>query len=426
MTKIHMIKINQIIALSIVSSLLLGCVSQSYENNSDSPIVENSSTNDEIASTRISLAMGYLNMGNTTQAKINLEKAKRFAPNLTKVYTAYAHYYDVVDEPEQAISAFEKALSIDSKDADTLNNYGVFLCKEGRYKESEDNMLSAISVPGYALVSKSYENLAICQLEANKFDKAEMYLAKSISHSPSSSSALLKMLRLQYAMENYEQGETYLRRYEKSTRRFTPNALALAYKLHKKQRKTRIANNYAGMLVKMFPNSYEAKQFMLNGLQHIEGDDLAKEYQLINKKIQSKSKKKIMVLSPNKQSGISIKTKAETVNKPSSAAVVENNIHEKNNLVDIPQDQAGITEPTSKDVNDKLLNNKNTMPEVKDDKTLNLPVHIMKAGETLFRVSTTYNIKVKTLQRWNELDDSTKLYIGDVIYLTDPKQVPEH
>lgn len=418
MTKIRMIKINQIITLSIVSSLLLGCVSQSYENNADTPIIENSSTDKEIASTRISLAMGYLKMGNTTQAKINLEKAKRFAPSLTKVYTAYAHYYDVVDEPEQAVESFEKALSINPEDADTLNNYGVFLCKEKRYEESEDKMLKAISVPGYVLVSKSYENLAICQLEDKKFNKAEMYLAKSISHSPSSSSALLKMLRLQYAMENYEQAETYLRRYEKSTRRFTPNALALAYKLHQKQRKNRIANNYAGMLVKMFPNSYEAKQFMINGLQHIEGDDLAKEYRLVSAGGKTKSKKKMMVLSPNKQSGISIKPKTKLIKKLNAPTIVEDNeIHviEKNDLLDTVKEKAEIKE--------QLTENKNTLLEVKEDKTLTLPTHIIQAGETLFRVSKTHNIKVKTLQRWNEFDDSTKLYVGDVIYLADPKKV---
>ena len=423
MTIIHMIKVNQIITLSIVSSLLLGCVSQSYENNSDSPIIENSSTNNEIASTRISLAMGYLNMGNTTQAKINLEKAKRFAPNLTKVYTAYAHYYDVVDESEQAIAAFEKALSIDSKDADTLNNYGVFLCKEGLYNESEKKMLAAIAVSGYALVSKSYENLALCQLEAKKFDKAEMYLAKSISHSPSSSSALLKMLRLQYAMENYEQGEKYLRRYEKSTRRFTPNALALAFKLHQKQHKIRIANNYAGMLVKMFPNSYEAKQFLLNGLQHIEGDDLAKEYQLINNKVKRESKKKVMVLSPNKQSGISITPKVESINNIETKVQAESNdteLREKSGLLDKVNDQTDNVKPESTEVNEQVTENKNT---ILDNTALNLPIHIIKYGETLFRISAKYNIRVQTLQDWNELDDSSKLYVGDTIYLADPNKV---
>jgi type IV pilus assembly protein PilF len=121
-TTAKMDKIFRVILPIIFISLLSSCVTKNYENNDDQPVIENNSTNNEIAMTRISLGLGYLKMGNTTQAKLNLEKAKRFAPKLTQVYTAYAHYYDTVDEPELAISSYEKALSFDNKDADTLNN----------------------------------------------------------------------------------------------------------------------------------------------------------------------------------------------------------------------------------------------------------------------------------------------------------------
>ena len=33
------------------------------------------------------------------------------------------------------------------------------------------------------------------------------------------------------------------------------------------------------MLVKMFPNSFEAKQYILNELYHIDADKLAEDYQ---------------------------------------------------------------------------------------------------------------------------------------------------
>jgi type IV pilus assembly protein PilF len=459
-----MIKIHQLITVSIVSVLLCGCVTQNYENNEDSPVIENSSTNNEIASTRISLAMGYLDMGNTTQAKINLEKAKRFAPNLTRVYTAYAQYYSVVEEPEQAIQAFEKALSIDSNDADTLNNYGVFLCKQERYKESEQQMLKAIAVPTYALVSQSYENLSLCQLKAEKFDKAEMYLAKSISHSPGSSSALLQMLRLQYAMENYEQGQEYLRRYEKSTRRFTPNALALAYKLNQKQRNTRVANNYAGMLVKMFPNSYEAKQYIINGLKRIEADDLAKLYRSSGGKSQGKSKKRVMVLSPNKKSGISLTSKTKPMMKPSVAKTSEVALEKvtlnetttsiesiKDELIEGPKEQKtlkdDLTTASSKIVDeiveiDELDNQEslNVIQQEHDKKIkkisdgatttvasngqqmLTLPIHVVAKGDSLFSISKKYNIKMFHIERWNGFKRSQVLKIGNVIYLADPKK----
>jgi len=451
-----MLKIRHIITVIILSSLMAGCVTQNYEDNAETPVIENTSTDNEIALTRISLGLGYLNIGNTTQAKLNLEKAKRFAPNLTQVYTAFAQYYDIVDEPEQAILAFEHALSLDSDDPDTLNNYGVFLCKREKYDESEIVILKAIAVPSYLLVSQSYENLALCQLENKKFEKAEMYLAKSISHSPSRTPALLQMLRLQYAMGKYDEAVAYLRRYEKSARRFTPNALALAYKTYEKMNNRRIAKNYAGMLVKIFPNSYEAQQYILNGLQHIEADDLATEFLASADKNNNKPKKRVMVLSPNKKSGISLPLTHESrktlaVKKDGNVQPTINPIVNKSdNLNEKDRKELNNTPLISKEVVDNKKSikvipskeiknvNENDKPLVSQEKSadvvaqasvdaegnrmLTLPIHVITKGDSLYSISKRYNIKMYQIERWNGFKRSKVLKIGDVIYLADPKK----
>ena len=180
-----------------------------------------------MAATRISLGLGYLKMGNMPQAKQNLEKAKNFAPNMVQVYTAFAHYYETVGEHKLTISSYEKALSIKSDDADTLNNYGVYLCRQDKIAAAEKQFLKAIAVPSYLLVAKSYENLSSCFLKDDDFIKAEMYLNKAILHSPSSSSILFQMIRLQYAMGDYKQAKSFSQRFEKVTRRFTSQFLAL-------------------------------------------------------------------------------------------------------------------------------------------------------------------------------------------------------
>ena len=239
-----------ILALSLFA--LSACVTQQYVDENDSPIVQNDATKNEIAMTRITLGIGYLNMGNTKQAKFNLEKAKRFAPNLVQVYTAFAHYYDTVGEPEQAIESYEKALSIKSDDADTLNNYGVFLCRQNQLEKAELQILKAIAVPSYILVSESYENLALCHLKSEHFTKAEEYLDKSITHSPSRASSLLQMSKLQYIKADYIKSKTFVKRYEKTTRRFNADSLAFSFKLYEKLRDIKTAKNYAAMLLKMF------------------------------------------------------------------------------------------------------------------------------------------------------------------------------
>ncbi len=402
----------------LLACIISGCVTKNYENDKSTPVVQNESTNNDIALTRISLGLGYLNIGNTSQAKLNLEKAKRFAPKLVQVHTAFAHYYDTVGEPEQAISAYEKALSLSSNDSDTLNNYGVFLCKQGRYQEAEKKILKAIAQPSYILVSQSYENLALCQLKADKFAKAELYLDKAISHSPSRASSLLHMVRLQYAKSDLKTAHLYLKRYEKATRRFSASALALAFKVFTKQRNNQTAKNYATMLVKMFPNSYEARQYLLNGLQEIEADQLAQKYQSSNttKSLAKKSKKRTVKLSPNRTG----KTDTLAVKKPTAKKIA----------IDKPtRTKVETIKPTSKPTKQPSDSEKIAIQKAgveQDDseqKMVTLPIHIVASGDSLFSISKKYNIHMKAIERWNGLSRGKVLKIGDVIYLANPKEI---
>jgi type IV pilus assembly protein PilF len=385
--------IPRLLVTSVIALLtvLAGCVTQSYENDSTIPVVESDSSNNEMAMTRISLGLGYLKIGNTSQAKLNLEKAKRFSPNLSQVYTAFAHYYDVVGESELATTAYEKALSIDPKNPDTLNNYGVFLCRHEKYEASEKYTLKAIEIPTYLMVSQSYENLALCQLKANEFVKAEQYFTKSIQHSPNRASALLQMVRLQYAFADYKTAQKYLSRYEKEIRRFSPQALALAYKVFEKQDNRRIAKNYASMLVKMFPNSYQAKQYLLNALANIEADDLAKAYQATTFALAVKpSTKRVVVLSPNK----SRKKRIEKINNKVIGA---------------------------KNIVDESITVKNPISDLKTE--LNPIIHKVGTGESLFSISTQYNIHMKTLERWNNFSRGDVLKLGQKLYISTPEHM---
>ncbi len=463
--------------------MLSACVTENYENDNTTPVVQNDSNRDDIAMTRITLGLGYLNMGNTTQAKLNLEKAKRFSPDLAQVHTAFAHYYETVGEADLATLSFEKALELSENDADTLNNYGVFLCRQGKYDEAEKQILKAISIPSYLLVSQSYENLALCQLKDNRFDKAELYLEKAILHNPSSSDVYLRMVQLKYAKGEYKNAKLFLKRYEKSTRRFSAEGLALAFKVFEKQRQMGTAKNYANMLVKMFPNSYEAKQYILNGLERIEADQMADDYKLANLTQQNgTSKKRVVILSPNKsgQSQTTLvarnKTKTAKAAQPVQAArttqaanntttkasvqeplPVESIIHqaELNNKelskvgvskvavsktdatkakpVIVETAQASVakpvnTIPSSNAENaaafiNQQLANVSAQPIVnKADKKAAPPaaIHLVAKGDSLFSISKKYNIKIKALKQWNNLTGSKVIRIGDTIYLDNP------
>ena len=373
-----MVKALKIIAIAASLSTLSACVTQNYQN-ANTPVVENDSTNLEIAMTRISLGLGYLKMGNTTQAKLNLEKAKRFAPDLVQVYTAFAHYYETVGEDALTVSSYEKALSLKPDDADTLNNYGVYLCRQDRLPEAEKQFLRAIAVPSYLLVSQSYENLALCQLKAPNFEKAETYLLKAIDHNPSNSSSLYQMMRLMYAKGDYQAALDFASRFEKATRRFNPDSLALTYKIYQKLNDTRTARNYGSMLVSMFPEAYLSKQYLLNQLAEIEPDELAEKYRLLNStELVNDSNKRVVKLTPNNKPAIGLdkKRRASQVAKSEirSVAVPQTKAEEKSTA----EIKTQSTQPAKRVV---VLSPEPSQREV-PEQTTELPSDVKSATDT--------------------------------------------
>ncbi|WP_371376405.1 type IV pilus biogenesis/stability protein PilW [Thalassotalea aquiviva] len=428
---------------------LSACVTQNYSENK--PVVDRDYSDEQIAKTRVSLALGYLKIGNTTQAKLNLEKAKNYAPDMVEVYTAFAHYYETVGEMELTENAYLKALSIDHNDADTLNNFGVFLCRQQRYDDAEEYFLKAIKVPTYIRVSESYQNIALCHLKNQNFERTEWALSRSISHSPNSAPSLLQMAQLKYAKGEYESASTFISRFERATRRFSPQAIALAFKINKKLGQEDIASSYSSMLVSMYPESIQAQNFLDNGLAQIEEDQLAlqyRKYKLLKSGI--KVDKKPVVIR-RKQSNLDrdgltrqqppmIVAKEKLVD---DATIIQSTGQSINQNSEIAKTAGqGTTSPVIPEQQDKNILSSVKVPEnslVEQNKPV-VParskpqgaksvtdngteptVHVVKKGDNLFQVSLKYNILISRLKKWNNLQGNT-LHVGQVLKLTNPEE----
>ena len=49
-------------------------------------------------------------------------------------------------------------------------------------------------------------------------------------------------------------------------------------------------------------------------------------------------------------------------------------------------------------------------------------IHYVEKGDSLFFISKKYNILMEYIERWNNVTSSSVLEIGDVIYLSAPKE----
>ncbi|TCP93407.1 type IV pilus assembly protein PilF [Cricetibacter osteomyelitidis] len=130
------------------------------------------------AKARVELGISYLYQGDTAQAKLNLDKALAHAPNYYLVHSGLAYYYQARGDVEKAEQAYQTAIKLDNTQGDTYNNYGTFLCSQGKFEQSYAQFQRALKAPNYYRQADTLENFAICALSAKNTALYEQNLAE--------------------------------------------------------------------------------------------------------------------------------------------------------------------------------------------------------------------------------------------------------
>ncbi|MCW8332542.1 type IV pilus biogenesis/stability protein PilW [Vibrio paucivorans] len=184
---------------------LFGCVTVTQDGK---PEVKSDPI--DMAESRITLGLGYLEQGNMLKARENLEIALKHAPSYYRAQLSIAHYYEQVGELDSARNTYRKALRQHPKNGNILNNYGTFLCKQGEYQQADKYFNKAIDQPYYYLVSASYENAAFCALKAGQTDQAKYYFARTIDHDPNRVRSILQLAKLEIEAGEYTEARIKL------------------------------------------------------------------------------------------------------------------------------------------------------------------------------------------------------------------------
>lgn len=448
----------------IVALLVLGgCVSQ--------PLPDGFKSSDDIntvdaAKTRISLGLTYLKNGNYSQAKFNLDKALQFAPRLADAHYSMAYYYQVVGENEMAEEAYQDALDLAPRNPDIANTYGAFLCQQGKYSKAKEYFLKAVNSNNYVSTAETYENLALCSQSQGQISDAIDYLQLAINHQPSRGKSLLLLTQLLASEERWSEAETALKRYEK-TSRVNAETLWLSYKIQLALGNTDIANGYGDMLVRMFPDHGNAKQYLLKRYrkeprapqpplvaekpQLSLSPDVAPETDIVEEdsvampatetlpeKLVNQGVPEVIAEETGPEdalAGEDIESNAPVQPVDDSVQVVE----ETEDKLVITEEPSSIeTSPVPDAPVDGLSENAEQEPETdkiseQTETIIEEPVslseedevthHIVQRGENLYRISLQYNVKLKRLIEWNQLQDASSIYVGKKLVVVDPTTI---
>ena len=374
-----------------------GCVS-----NSQSGLYGGNFDHEEAAKTRMSLGLTYLQNNNYTQAKKNLDKALEFNPRSADVQFAMAYYYQLVGDNLRAEEYYETAIDLAPNNGDIANSYGAFKCQNGEYEKAKAYFFDAINNRLYANAAQTYENLALCAQSQGKLDEAIGYFQDALKHQPARGKSLFLLSELYTVSEQWELAESTLRKYERVAK-VTPDSLWLAYEIAKGKGDLETAKGYGEMMMSLFPES-----------------ELTKRYLVQRESMQNRVVKTVKSTQPNdSETEIS-------ENQTNTDGLAQTSSNDKEIEKSVAQDdaqreaQSNNTDSAPTAIVKAPEKAQNTELSVQSNK-----FHVVKEGENLYRISLLHNIKMATLQEWNNLENTGAIIAGQTLWLVPPSMQEE-
>lgn len=214
------------------------------------------------------LGMAYLNRGELGLAKDKLDRAMIENPGDPNVHSAMAMLQDRLGHPDKADAEFRTALSLGTRSPDLLNNYAVYLCRNGRTDEGVKTFEEAAHNALYRTPEAAYTNAGVCLRSAKRDTQAAMSFQRALQVKPNFAEAAYQLADL-----DFERGELVTARSDVD--RFldaydaTPDLLLLGVRIARKQGDRMGAERYGRKLRLDFPSSDQART--LADLDHNRG-----------------------------------------------------------------------------------------------------------------------------------------------------------
>jgi type IV pilus assembly protein PilF len=193
--------------LSLIALLLTACMS----SGSGTTLKRSEETEAEKAG-QLNKQLGtvYLRQGNLALAKEKLERSEKYNPRDPELHSVLALLYEKLDIPAEVDSHYKTAMRLAPKDPEILNNYAVYLCKNGRTDEGVKRFMEAAKNPLYRTPALAYSNAGVCLRAARRFDEASNAFAHALQIRPSYAEAMFQSATLEVERGNVAQAKAQL------------------------------------------------------------------------------------------------------------------------------------------------------------------------------------------------------------------------
>jgi len=202
----------------------------------------------------IVLAANAARAGKIDEAEKEARSTLKIDPASADAYTILAVVEDRRNNSEKAGGYYGKAAELAPAQGATLNNYGAWLCGNGREAESINWFDRALKDPGYRQRASAMANAGACALASGSLARVDQDLRGALALDPSNPTALAAMADYQYRTGDYMTARAFSER-RLAAGPATAQVLQLASQIEEKLGDRTAANRYVQRLQTEFPQA---------------------------------------------------------------------------------------------------------------------------------------------------------------------------
>ena len=209
------------------------------------------------AKVRMELAAAYFGRGQMTTALDQVKLAIIANPNQSEAYNLRGLIYANLGDDVLAEESFRRALQLNPRDADVMQNFGYYLCQKKRFPEANALFDQALAVPRYRDAPRTLLTQGVCQAQAGQLPQAEATLLQSYQIDPGNPSTAVNLSEVLYRRGDYERARFYVRRVNALPEVANAQTLWLAARIEHRSGNARAAQDFADQLRGRFPDARE-------------------------------------------------------------------------------------------------------------------------------------------------------------------------
>ena len=213
------------------------------------------------ARVRMELASAYFARGQMTTALDEVKLAIAADPTLVSAFNLRGLIYASLGDERLAEESFRHALRLDARDADTMQNFGWYLCQQKRFDEAEALFSQALAMPQYRDSPRTLLTQGICHARAGQWADAERSLQRSYELDPGNPATAVNLTEVLFRRGELERARFYIRRVNGSAQLVNAQTLWLAARIEHRLGNRQGERELGTQLRDRFPQSREAAAF---------------------------------------------------------------------------------------------------------------------------------------------------------------------